>query len=238
MNRQCVKRISIFSGAILLFCGFAALSLHGQGDSRLEIKVIDHHSGHGVKSSVSLIEPNGQKLHLANTSAEGVADVQHTCIQGEQILATPLDLDYTESQTVDCGTPLTLDVSWGPGFSKLERIANKAHNNGKYAVAALAYNDLAARARARADDSKKAQSYSVLTYENAAKALNVETAVVNDPQQGKDVMSPMLRQQVVAFQKSSQIKANGQLNYRTLTKLSGVTLNEILASAPLAIRSK
>lgn len=228
MGVRGIKLIGLFGAALLTAVNLAYVSFAAAGAATIKIRVIDHDSGRGVKSDVFLKKPDGREEHLVDTGDDGVKQTAYSCHSGEQILARPLDVSYYQSDLSDCATLVILKVIWKPSLGKLQKAAQQAEEAKDYAGAALFYNEL--EARVRPVDSEKARSYEQRVYENLGKALNAENSVVHDSSQGRDVMSPSLRQQVYAFQKKSQLPESGQIDYATLSKLSGENVGGTLAS--------
>jgi hypothetical protein len=205
----------------------------GHGVRQVKVKVVDLDRPElAVRSKIVLVGVEGGTLKfLALTNSSGEAAVN--CTPTDLLEAIPIaNRDYYLSNpAVPCSPAAILHCQSHWVLTVLTKAAQTAAMNRSYGKAALVNNELAVRqASVQLTDAAASKQR---VYEQAADVLKVDDATVFDPQQGRQVMSPDLKAAVLAFQEKSDIPTSGQLDYKTLQKMSGVNVGTILASGSI-----
>lgn len=219
----------------------ALLAGMGSGISRGQSLVVDvllkDTEGLPVQSTITkVVDISTKGAFIAITLRDGKRRIP--CDATDLIRAEPIGSVYRWSDPQPCASPATFVVPFKPETIQFISAANLYRQHGDAAKAAILYNDLAFRFQYV--DSGKSEEFTRLTFEQAAKTLNVAMPTVKDT--GRTVMSPQLQEAVKQVQGAAKIKQNGILNLPTLVVLANqedgknpnavLSLKEIVAAAP------
>lgn len=218
-------KIIPFSAALL------ALGLWPSNDGFAQVIVeeinVTNDFGKGIKSLLIEITRDKSELDLDETDDNGFFNQRFECAKFHKIIARPSSGPYTDSYPQLCQISMQLLVGSPTVLYALKEEAAKAEVEGDMGAAALLYNEVYYRARNL--EPTLAEEARIHAINFTAKALGVDNAITNDPDQKKRVPSKRLVKAIKKYQYLSGIKRTGRIDFNTLKKLSGKTVGQYIA---------
>jgi len=226
--------------AFALFVTMLAFPMYGylpqgqQSHQSIRVKVLDLDQAVGIASDICL-DTNYPDCpfpaRIGTTDSNGELVARYSCRPQDKVFALPSDSAYYASKRFAC-MPTNIQVSSRSAVRSLTGLVAEAEKRGDYAGEALIANELAARLSDV--DATNAARYESIAYSSTARALNVSAATVTDPEQGKTVMSPTLKNKISDFQIRQNIYSStdgrlGNLDYQTLSTLAGKSLSSAVS---------
>jgi len=180
-----------------------------------KIYVIDDH-GNGVKSEIFKLDRKSKRTRIGLTDDIGYKEAYMLCEHGDQIEACPKSGNFFHEE-VECTKSVVqkIKVTRKRIYVNLKANAAFFEKEGEFAKAAMIYSDISARAASF--DAGFAEFAETNTHVLFGKYLGMSNAVVYDPKQRKEVMSPIMKEKVKEFQRGCNIKESGKLDYSTLS---------------------
>ena len=214
-------------GALGLLSGLAPSLVMAQ-DATNSITIRVHHildKKIPIKSVIGFFSPHevDKFVRIGETDENGELEVRQ-CAQGVQIQARPNDdRTYHYSRRVFCNGPIIkLRIQSATIVSTLQTNYDQAKRAEQWAIAATAANELS-WVNLRDGEGVAGPEAERLTYVNAGKALGVVDSVLFDPEQGRNVIAPPLKDAISKFQRERGIpvREHGILDNITLYEMSG-----------------
>ena len=206
-------------------------------ETTLLITVHDRDFNQPVPSVIWQITHEGEKA-LNETDKKGQLKLNMECAQGTTIQAQPVSKAYHFSKAVYCQGKKKIEfsvTSISTAFV-LQKNLSEAEAAQDFKTAAHIATELS-MVNLRSGEGVAGTTAERLAYEYTAKALDVHEGVVFDKMQGKDVMTQNLKQKISEFQLAHNIRVTGQLDYDTLSALSGKTSGVLRHHPYLAVSS-
>jgi hypothetical protein len=162
-----------------------------------------------------------QAFSLGETDRDGTIEPGFPCSVGIRIQARPNDETFSYSKRVHCRSQLSLRVDPIDVVMRLQDNLEKAVTAEDFASASIIATELASTESPAGGVTGLAAASLAIVY--AERAFDVTDGTVYDPQQGMEVMTPELKGKILSFQRNNNLKETGNLDYNTLSTLSGTT---------------
>ncbi|MCP3940317.1 MAG: peptidoglycan-binding protein [Desulfobacteraceae bacterium] len=183
----------------------------------------------GIECEIKIKKKNGKLEYVSYTNKDGYTQVEFQCDKLDKVIFIPKS-DYY-SKTFNC--PIKKKEIFLSSITyQRNLIANAEHNFsiGDYGSSAFAFSEAAARLRKH--DKNASMAAAVKAYKATGKVFGVETSVVFDPLQAKQVISPELGKAIKKYQQEIGLEVTGELDFRTLKSVSKTELPAMLFSSP------
>ena len=182
------------------------------------IRVMDlDGSSQQVSSDVYLIDELENSTYLGKTAEDGNFMIlpKHECVEGRMIQVRP-NRKYGPG-TRDCPIDdnMRINVVQLAYLENLRTAAAALEDRGMYHVAALVYNELAARS-----SGSEADEFAVKTYKMVAMSKAMQFEETESALDAEDRIGPSLFNAIRAFQQRNGLPASGILDYATLARLA------------------
>ena len=186
-------------------------------------------SSQWVGSDVFLIDGRGGSTRLGETAGDGDFMIlpEHRCVAGSMIEVRP-HREYG-SGTRDCPVDddARIDVVRLEYLENLRANAAALEDRGMYNIAALVYNELAARSSGSEADEAEAETYRMVAMAEAVQFGGAEPAL-NDEGGIGDGLFDAIR----SFQRRNGLSADGILGYATLERLAHDPIEPYISGRP------
>ncbi len=210
--------VAIVCAVAMLVTEDASIAADGNESRRVSLTVVDCHSGEPVRSRFAITPPDDG--HVIGSTDHDEVDLS-ICRQTHLLQARPIYPTHHYSFPELCHEirrQREFRVMRRGTASRLQVLASVAAAQGDFARALPPLNELRWTVL-REGEGVSARSAEILVYEYTAHLLGVNEPVRFDPAQGRQVMSPALREAVVVFQRANELTDDGILGPRTLRAL-------------------
>lgn len=171
----------------------------------------------GVECEIKVEKADGKSEVISYTDNNGWVKLDIKCTGPDKVVFIPKGDYYTIKKRCPI-TEQKIYVSSIPYGKKLLANAKRLFANGDFGASASAFNEVANRVKWH--DTKMSLDAEAQTYVAVGKALGVAQSTVIDPNQGKVVISPELRQAIENYQAETDIETSGKLDFNTLRAIS------------------
>ncbi len=189
------------------------------------VRVLDMDSkNQGVECEIKVEKADGKLEVISYTDDTGWVKLDIKCTGPEQAIFIPKG-DYYPIKKRCPITEQKIYVSSIKYGKKLLANAKRLFATGEYGASALAFSEAAYRVKWQ--DIKVSLDAETQAYIAAGKAFGVEQPTVIDPNQGKVVISPELRQAIENYQSEKNIETTGKLDFSTLRAISTKSIQQL-----------
>ena len=206
------------------------LSFTGLSTANNELEVVDlDNKTRGVCCKIFKVALDGKETPIGETDENGVYNEKINCDKGFRIKFYPMNQNYYFSLKKCPIKTKRIEVVRISYVKILQKNAKIAIDLKDPATASLIFNEIAARARIY-DDTELSKSAEKNTIKFAAESLGFKNALKYDPLQGKNVITPEFSKKLKLYQDRNNIKATGDLDYKTLKTISGKNISAYIYS--------
>jgi hypothetical protein len=195
----------------------------------LTVVVRDIDTKKGIVANIILATapPNEVDTPFGTTDDSGTISKPSFRCTNQFVKVQPFDSDYSEPAYpgICSGPRMVVLLRSSSQLQEIKILAVTFEREGKYGVAAQAYNEVLA-----AEPTNLNQSAVLLNVAHALKVPEHE-ALVLDPDQGKRVMSPELHSRVIEFQRRQGLAPDGIVGSQTLHKIAKGSVEQNVLSA-------